>query len=536
MKMDFCPCIIAKRVKIPLKLSDTIIVGPGIPGNKIAERRITMTSKIDMGLLSGNLPPNVSSVKNTSEQADGFHDIMNQIAVPNANTGKTADFQSGSTKSEELSAAQSGKTSVDTASKHQIDSASEKKETTTLSESRGTDRKEAVAEAEDKILSETAEELGITEEELKDILEQMGLTVFDLLEPENISALVANVLGDGDMTALVTDETLSKTVLELNGMMKEIGAELSKELGIEEADLKTFLEDLVQETSEEISSQGQNDEALLGQKAADHPANETAVTDTALTEDGTIHKESEMAEEEPGAVSESLQQTENDASGNAGTENFSSDSEAGAGNSLTEHMSEGAQKEHPLKADQAGIFQQTVQETPVVQDMAMEAVRELTGSSPSEILEQIQSHIRQNTTTQITEWEMQLNPENLGTVGLNVSTKGGVVTAQFTTQNEAVKAVMEAQIMVLKENLEQQGIKIEAVEVTVASHQFEQNLQKGDDSNEQMDREQEKLKKATRRIDLGEWTSGEELEALDEAERVTAEMMQADGNRMDYKV
>lgn len=494
-----------------------------------------MTAKIDMGFLSGNLPPNVSSVKNVPEQADGFHDIMNQIAVPTANTGKTAGFQTGSSKQGELSAAQSGKTSVDTASKHQINSASEEK-TTTLSKNQNADRKEAVAEAEDRILSETAEELGITEEELQDILEQMGLTVFDLLEPENVSALVANVMGDGDMMTLITDETLSGTVLELNEMMKEIGAELSKELGMEEADLKTFLEDLVQETSEEISSQGQDDEALLGQKAADYPANETAVTDKALTEDGTMHKVSEMSEEEPEAASESLQQTETDSEGNEGTENFSSDSETGAGNSMMEHMTERVQKEHPLKEEQAGIFQQTPQEAPVVQDMAIEAVRELTGSSPTEILEQIQSHIRQNTTAQITEWEMQLNPENLGTVGLNVSTKEGVVTAQFTTQNEAVKAVMEAQIMVLKENLEQQGIKIEAVEVTVAAHQFEQNLQKGDDSNEQMDREQEKLKKATRRIDLGEWTSGEELEALDEAERVTAEMMQADGNRMDYKV
>ncbi|MGN0326551.1 MAG: flagellar hook-length control protein FliK [Lachnospiraceae bacterium] len=495
-----------------------------------------MTSKIDMGFLSGNLPPNVTSVKNVSEQSDGFHDIMNQIAVPTANTGKTADFQAGSSKPEELSAAQSGKTSVDTASKHQINSASEEKATTTLSKNQDSDRKEAVAEAEDRILTETAEELGITEEELQDILEQMGLTVFDLLEPENVSALVAKVLGDGDMMTLVTDETLSGTVLELNAMMKEIGAELSKELGMEEADLKSFLADLAQETVEEIPIQEQNGETLPGQKVDNHPVNEAAVTDKALTEDGTLHKVSEISDEEPEAISESLQQTETDSSKDAGTENFSSDSEAGAGNSLAEHMTERVQKEHPLKEDQAGIFQQTLQEAPVVQDMAMEAVRELTGSSPTEILEQIQSHIRQNTTAQITEWEMQLNPENLGTVGLNVSTKEGVVTAHFTTQNEAVKAVMEAQIMVLKENLEQQGIKIEAVEVTVATHQFEQNLQKGDDSNEQMEREQEKLRKATRRIDLGEWVSGEELEALDEAERVTAEMMQADGNRMDYKV
>ncbi|MDD6202522.1 MAG: flagellar hook-length control protein FliK, partial [Lachnospiraceae bacterium] len=131
----------------------------------------------------------------------------------------------------------------------------------------------------------------------------------------------------------------------------------------------------------------------------------------------------------------------------------------------------------------------------------------------------------------MTQMELQLHPASLGNVRVQVAAKDGVITASFTTQNEQVKAALESQIVVLKENFEQQGIKVEAVEVTVASHAFERNL----DSNENSSKDQmTEKKKAVRRINLSNVTDDFEEEGLLEEEKIVADMMRQNGNTVDY--
>ena len=129
----------------------------------------------------------------------------------------------------------------------------------------------------------------------------------------------------------------------------------------------------------------------------------------------------------------------------------------------------------------------------------------------ADIVKQIINSVKVSGNTSIQSMEIQLNPEHLGKVNLTVTSKNGVITAQIVAQNEEVKKAIESQIATLKENFESQGIKIEAVEVTVQSHAFEsgQNLQ-GNNS------EQGKNSKGTRRhISLEEFESlGDESEEL----------------------
>ncbi len=73
--------------------------------------------------------------------------------------------------------------------------------------------------------------------------------------------------------------------------------------------------------------------------------------------------------------------------------------------------------------------------------------------------------------------DMMLNPEHLGRVQLNISSKEGVLTASFITQNQVAKEAIESQMQVLKENLEAQGLKVEEIEVTIANFSFQQSSQ-----------------------------------------------------------
>ena len=96
------------------------------------------------------------------------------------------------------------------------------------------------------------------------------------------------------------------------------------------------------------------------------------------------------------------------------------------------------------------------------------------------------------------------------------ATKGGIVTAEFTTQNEAVKAAIEAQATQLRANLEEQGVKIEAIEVSVESHQMERELDKNGDQQQKQSQEQESgrvqgIRRGRSSINLRAFADGEEL-------------------------
>ncbi|MBQ3890943.1 MAG: flagellar hook-length control protein FliK, partial [Lachnospiraceae bacterium] len=137
--------------------------------------------------------------------------------------------------------------------------------------------------------------------------------------------------------------------------------------------------------------------------------------------------------------------------------------------------------------------------------------------------------IKIDITADASEISLQLTPENLGTVKVKVSSNNeGVLTAQFTAQNESVKAVIESQAIVLKETLESKGVTVEAIEVTVQSHEFERNLSDQNRGNTS-DNNQPK-KRGIRRINL----SAPEEEIATSEDALLKEIMTQNGNTVDY--
>ena len=150
------------------------------------------------------------------------------------------------------------------------------------------------------------------------------------------------------------------------------------------------------------------------------------------------------------------------------------------------------------------------------------------------IMRQITEHVRVHISSEVTEMEMQLHPESLGNIRLQLAMRDGALTAQFTAQNEATRAAIEYQLVLLKENLNPQGIKVEAVEVTIASHGFERNLDQGSQQQEEA-AAVANSGRGRRRIVL-DGLEDIDFEEMDESERLTASMMAANGNQVDYLV
>lgn len=142
-----------------------------------------------------------------------------------------------------------------------------------------------------------------------------------------------------------------------------------------------------------------------------------------------------------------------------------------------------------------------------------------------QIVEQVKVQVKPDTVSM----ELQLNPENLGKVNLHVSSKEGAVTAQLFVQNETVKQAIEGQIMVLREAMQQQGIKVEAVEVTVETGDFSRNLEQHEEDSKENAREQAR-KVSRKNINL---LNGLEEVDLEEEEILRTHIMRQSGNSLD---
>jgi flagellar hook-length control protein FliK len=177
------------------------------------------------------------------------------------------------------------------------------------------------------------------------------------------------------------------------------------------------------------------------------------------------------------------------------------------------------------------FVQTPVQQTETVEVQTTEPVYQQ--PQTNEIMDQIMEYMKVNVKADTQELEMQLHPASLGTVNVQIASKDGVLTAHFTAQNDTVRAVIETQLIQLKNQFEEQGIKVNAVEVTVANHEYGQ--QQFSEQNEDLERNQGKTGKKARKINLDELDGdGEAIDEMDDSERIAVEMMQANGNTVDY--
>lgn len=387
-----------------------------------------------------------------------------------------------------------------------------------------TETAEEAMESVKQIIEEIKKLLGVSEEEITDAMESIGLQAFELLNSDNMAQLIAAVTGEDTAIGLVADEGLYETLQELIGVVDTQADSLAEELGLTQEELETVLQKLETASEENIVQ-----EDMLGE-ASKESLNEAVSTETAeqtapvvVVEDKTSANQRELSLLGQSAESE-------------------------AGKDATVNLSSQSQKAHEDKHEAKDYGQQhnnllqNYQNNPneAVQTVAEAAVERYTSVDTENILRQLADMVKIVKGEEITEMELQLHPASLGTVNVSLTTKGGVVTAEFLTQNEMVKNAIEAQAAQLQANLEEQGVKVEAIEVSVASHQLERDLE--EDSRQQQSGEQDRQAERVRgtrknSINFNSFEDDEELleemQGADDATRIAMEMMAINGNSMD---
>ena len=362
-----------------------------------------------------------------------------------------------------------------------------------------------------EVMQEIEEMLEVSEEELVDVLEQLGLQPIDLLNPDNMASIMTALTGEDSTIQLVMDEEMYLTLQDLMQMVEDKTQELMSATGLSDEELEAVMDQLKLLMNQQLS----HEEMEMKQVQILPFESEEEV----VAEDGDV----------PVIV-----KNENDLQDVQTTEVTQDSPER------TVEKTETGKSEDSLFQEQQQNMQSFQNMSDEISQLAGESKLEGTGTPNTEsILKQLADYVKIQKGKELTEMELQLHPASLGNVKVTLATKGGVVTAQLTTENEIVKNAIESQVSQLKQNLEEQGVRVEAIEVSVASHQMERNLEQNAKDGEQEQKQEtggiHKIRKTS--INLNSFEDAdellEEMTGADDATRIAMEMMAMGGNRMD---
>lgn len=378
-----------------------------------------------------------------------------------------------------------------------------------------------LAQQAEELVADVAESLSVSVEELTQAMRELEMSLTDILDPSRMKELMMAVTGV-DEASLVTDEALYQTMQDLTAMVRGSGEELAKELSMSSEELRAALEKL----GETQRNANEDDAKLMtqGDISADRTDERPSVMmhaemDETAKDRNRQPDNSHMTEHN---VQDQALQSGSEIKGPMQAKDFDTDRDARDGEELTE-----GGEEHTAA-------QQFINRTnEFIEALTQDMDSPYTNVDAQQIMKQITDFVRMQISSQVSEVELQLHPASLGTLNISVAAKDGIVTAQFTAQNEAVKEILESQTVELKERLEEQGLKIEAVEVTIASHEFERNLEQNADQDADKRGEAKAKRRTTRMLNLEE-LSEEDAEGLDDEQLIAMDMMRIRGNRLDY--
>ncbi len=410
------------------------------------------------------------------------------------------------------------------------------------------DAKEKLEQKSEQFIEEVAEELGVSKEEVELAMENLGMTAMMLFQPEMLTKLVVEISGEGDMFSLITNGELFDSLGILLGEAENILGQVQESLSLTPEEMQNLMQELLQSETLDTKTSGQTEEVLLNEnEVSDEDTTtfsksaktlETLISDSmkeghlAETQEDVLEENSEekMPSKTDAVQMGTVDQEEALHGDISGKENqLSGQSEFDLKNQHTDQEPNGknnAEGNQMFFQNQTNFTNGTVNQT-LTQPVAAYV------STAQQIGDQMIEYIKMNTSPGVTEMEIQLQPASLGNINLQLTLRNGAVTAQFIAQNEEVKNAIEQQVVQLKSTLEEQGVKIEAVEVTIASHEFERAMEQGGQwQNEQQEEQTSNASKARRRVVLSELEAEDELSS---DEILQVQMMKQNGTTIELE-
>mgnify|MGYP002672566829 FL=1 len=383
------------------------------------------------------------------------------------------------------------------------------------------DVSKSTGDMKDELISTVAEDLNVSEDDLITAMENLGMVWTDLLNQQNLADVAIELNVSVDSTELLLNSDFQNALMDVNQILTDAAVKLGM-------DVNEFTDLVAQMTLVEL------DEAAALNEVAGEALNSTVqTTEEAETADNGTVKADVVTKADAGQTKDNAYVVNENA-----VKSVDDDMDAAGSSQDFTGNSDSDGKQADTEGNNGILFAQDTAANVMAElnaDDVNADYRPYMSTDTTELINQIVDNIRLNVSQDTTSIEMQLNPENLGRVYVHLSAKEGTVNAQFTATNEVVKEALEAQIVTLKENLNQAGVKVDAVEITVSSHEFERNLEQ-DQSREEQEGEYQEAAAKQRRRNINMSSLDELTGVMTEEESLVAQMMRDNGNSVDMTV
>lgn len=395
----------------------------------------------------------------------------NLINVQNTNTNK---ISAKNNTSEDKSSVTGSAKNADTSSISDVNSKADNKDVT-----------DTVKEVCEDIKDAIKEEFDVSDEDIKVAMELLGLTALDLLSTAKVAELIEQLTGTDSLT-LITNEDMMQSFNNIINVVDEANADIAGMLGVKTEEVGIVL--------------GQNDIAPVV-NSEDTAKQDNVKESDAKNADDNINQTVDNQE----SLSEVL------------AKKITTESDGKAKNNMSES------NEANNKVTYADVADNMISN--ITDTFADIITEDISTVKEADIVNQVIDSVKLMASRELTSMEVMLNPEHLGSVHITVTARNGIVSAQIAAQNEQVKTALENQMVTLREQFESQGLKVDAVEITVMAHSFEAGQNFGQSESERKQGES----KVHRKLDLSSFD-----DELEEDLESTAPAPKAEGSSVEY--
>lgn len=395
----------------------------------------------------------------------------NLINVQNTNTNK---ISAKNNTSEDKSSVTGSAKNADTPSISDVNSKADNKDVT-----------DTVKEVCEDIKDAIKEEFDVSDEDIKVAMELLGLTALDLLSTAKVAELIEQLTGTDALT-LITNEDMMQSFNNIINVVDEANADIAGMLGVKTEEVGIVL--------------GQNDIAPVV-NSEDTAKQDNVKESDAKNADDNINQTVDNQE----SLSEVL------------AKKITTESDGKAKNNMSES------NEANNKVTYADVADNMISN--ITDTFADIITEDISTVKEADIVNQVIDSVKLMASRELTSMEVMLNPEHLGSVHITVTARNGIVSAQIAAQNEQVKTALENQMVTLREQFESQGLKVDAVEITVMAHSFEAGQNFGQSESERKQGES----KVHRKLDLSSFD-----DELEEDLESTAPAPKAEGSSVEY--
>lgn len=481
-----------------------------------------MAAYLNQGTAAANVS-NVKTPNDTSKAAStSFDSILNKVTdtmiqARTTETAKDVSRQTGNVKSDSNSAMKTAERSASSVNEEaqpagetlrdlqndKITATDQAAIQTNETGAVSAELEEAINEAGEELISQIAETFELSEDEVVGAMQVLGLMAADLLNPSNLTQLVTELSGQGERIELITDSDIYTSLQDLMEGAESMKMGLMNEFDLSEEEVQTALDELGKDFGKNLEEAAMLVEPEIAAKKESEIMTEGPVKAEVKAPVSEAFADMAPDEEKPVEITVSSSK-EGETKGN---------------------LQQGAES--------SNLFNQVMDNIADAAESIDSAQVSYTDRAQMEdIIRQITEKITISAKAEETSMELSLHPASLGNVNILLTSGKDGIVAKFTAQNEIVKEAVESQMLQLQQKFDEQGIKITSIEVTIASHGFEQNLDQQQERNDQRASDEKKAR-GLRRINLSE-LKDKDVEPENEAERIAVQMMEANGNSVDY--